>query len=408
MIKKMFKSYDYSIVVAVLLLSVFGLLMIYSSSTVISVTRYDEYTGGQSDFFFQQQKKWLIIGFIAFLSTMIFPYKAYASKKILQGIVLGIIALLIFVFFLGHTAGNAQSWLKLGIIRLQPSEFAKMAVIIYLAAAYSKKQSYINQFDRAVLPPIIFVGFICILVVLQPDIGTATIIAMIATTIIMSSGMGIKNLIKLGMLALAGLILITPIFVIFSNQIFTEKRLGRLYGYLDPFANEDIVGGGYQLVNSYIAIGLGGLNGLGLGESIQKFGYLPESHTDFIMAIIAEELGLFGVTFVLFLLLFIILKGFLIARKSNDPFGSLLAIGISSMIGIQTFINLGGVTGLIPITGVPLPFISYGGSSFLLLMISMGILVNISMFVNRQLDKPQEMNEQPIKHQQTFRKPISY
>lgn len=136
------------------------------------------------------------------------------------------------------------------------------------------------------------------------------------------------------------------------------------------------------MVNSYIALGAGGWKGLGLGQSIQKFNYLPEAHTDFIMAVIAEELGLFGVLFVLLLLTYIVLRGFQIARKCTDPFGSLLAVGISSMVAIQTFINLGGLTGLIPITGVTLPFISYGGSSLLLLMASMGILINVSMFTN--------------------------
>jgi len=163
-----------------------------------------------------------------------------------------------------------------------------------------------------------------------------------------------------------------------GGKIFSDERMSRLYSYLDPFkyASSD----GYQLVNSYLAIGLGGLKGLGLGKGVQKYGYLPESHTDFIMAVIAEELGLFGVMFTLGLLSFIVLRGFWVARRTNDAFGSLLAIGISVMIGFQTFINVGGVTGIIPITGVPLPLVSYGGTSLVLMMASLGLLVNISMF----------------------------
>jgi cell division protein FtsW len=161
----------------------------------------------------------------------------------------------------------------------------------------------------------------------------------------------------------------------------------------DPFA--DAKTSGYHLVNSYIAIGSGGINGLGLGKGIEKLGYLPEPHTDFIMAVIAEELGIWGVGFVIILLAFIVLRGFIIATRCKDPFGSLLAIGISSMIGIQAFVNLSGVSGILPLAGVPLPFVSYGGSSIIQLAIAVGILVNVSMFVN--YEKKYKTNSQPFK-----------
>lgn len=197
------------------------------------------------------------------------------------------------------------------------------------------------------------------------------------------------------MLAL-GIILLTVIITIgfFTGQ-FTANRIGRFTGASDPFANAQ--GTGYQLVNSYLAIGTGGLKGLGLGESVQKYGYLPEPHTDFIMAIIAEELGFFGVMLVLGLLGFLIFRILMLAKKSQDPFASMICIGVASMIGIQTGINLGGLTGLIPITGVTLPFISYGGSSLLTLMVSMGIIVNISFFVNYQ-NKKQKNTENIVLH----------
>ena len=168
--------------------------------------------------------------------------------------------------------------------------------------------------------------------------------------------------------------------LILNDFIFSDVRKGRFLAFQDPFKYEE--GIGWHLANSYIAIGSGGLKGLGLGQSIQKLGYLPESHTDFIMAVIAEELGIFGVGFVLLCLGYLVLKGILVGVRCKDPFGSLMAIGISAMIGIQSFINIGGISGVIPLTGVPLPFVSYGGSSLLQLSIAMGILVNISMFVN--------------------------
>lgn len=387
MLKKMFKSYDYTLIIAVILLSLFGLIMVYSASMVTAVIRYEQ----TSDFFFQKQKVSLIIASVFFILAALFPYKAYSHPKILMTIIFGIMGMLFVVFVFGHTAGNAQSWIKFGTRAIQPSEFAKLGVIIYLAAVYAKKQTYINSFKKGVMPPIFFTLIICGLVAIQPDFGTAFIIMLIATSVIISSGMSRKNLFKLCFLVFALLILISPFLLIFHDEIFSEERMSRIIGYTEPFANGD---DGFQLVNSYIAIGAGGLKGLGLGQGIQKYGYLPESHTDFIMAVIAEELGFAGVLFVLFLLSFIVLKGFQISRKCDEPFGSLLAIGISSMIGIQSFINLGGLTGIIPITGVPLPFISYGGSSLLLLMISMGVLVNISMFINyRQKYKNKEKNK---------------
>ncbi|THE11141.1 FtsW/RodA/SpoVE family cell cycle protein [Bacillus timonensis] len=394
MLKKIIKSYDYTLVVAVFLLCSFGLVMVYSASMVIaSAPKFGE----NPSFFFDRQKVALLAGTAAFFVTMILPYKIYASKKILLTIVLGSVAMLLLVFVVGHTANNAQSWIMVGARGIQPSEFTKLSVIIYLAAVYAKKQAYINQFGIAVMPPIIFTLGICMTVAIQPDFGTAFIIGLIALTIILCSGMGIKSLGKLILLGFVTAVLLSPLLYILSGGILSEGRMGRFLGFMNPFEDEK---NGYQLVNSYIALGAGGWKGLGLGQSIQKFNYLPEAHTDFIMAIIAEELGLFGVLFVLLLLAYIVLRGFQIARKCTDSFGSLLAIGISSMIAIQTFINLGGLTGLIPITGVTLPFISYGGSSLLLLMASMGILINVSMFTNYQsmyLTKEKQPQSQPAR-----------
>jgi cell division protein FtsW len=401
MFKRMMKSYDYPLIIAILLLCLFGLVMVYSSSMVLAASpKFNNPT-----FFYDRQKLSLGIGLIAFIVTMLFPYKAYANSKLLLLIVLGSIGMLSVVFIFGHTANNAQSWLMLGTRGIQPSEFTKLSVIIYLAAVYAKKQSYINQFDKAVLPPILFTIIICFFVAIQPDLGTASIIGMIASTVIICSGMNLKNLFKLALLGIVGFAVVLPIIMFNYNSIVTEERVGRFSGFIDPFEHED--DHGYQLVNSYIALGSGGIKGLGLGQSVQKFGYLPEAHTDFIMAVVAEELGLIGVLFILVLLFFVILKGFLVARKCEDPFGSLLAIGISSMLAIQVFINLGGLTGIIPITGVTLPFISYGGSSLILLLASMGILVNVSMFANYH-SKANEVKRQKISKQKSHKPTHSF
>ncbi|MFC0274688.1 FtsW/RodA/SpoVE family cell cycle protein [Metabacillus herbersteinensis] len=390
MLKKILKSYDYSLILAIFLLCAFGLTMIYSSSMITAVARY----GYEPDHFYQRQKMALTLGSFVFLIMMFLPYRIFLNSKLLKFIMLGSLLILGSLFFFGHAAGNAQSWIKVGGLSLQPGEFVKLSVIIYLAAVYNKKQSYINKFGKGALPPLVFTILVCLFVAIQPDFGTAFIIGMIAVCMILCSGMGIKNIFKFLALGLAGLIVISPILLLNADDIFSKERISRFIGFADPF--KYVKDEGYHLVNSFYAIGSGGLSGVGLGQSVQKYGYLPESHTDFIMAIIAEELGILGVLFVLVLLSFIVLKGFSIARNCDDPFGTLLAVGISSMIAIQTMINLGGLTGLIPITGVPLPFISYGGSSILLLMMSMGLLVNVSMFVNyRHSYKKKEVQPKP-------------
>jgi cell division protein FtsW len=373
MIKKILKSYDYTLIISILLLSIFGLVMIYSASMASAVQRY----GVSSDYFYQKQKLFLLAAALIFMFFAAFPYKAMKSNRILGAMVFSSLAGLVFLFVFGHVAGNAQSWFRIGSFSLQPSEFVKLCVIIYLAAVYAKKQAYINQFNNGVVPPLAYLILVCGLIAIQPDFGTASIIALIAGAMILSSGMNFKNFAKL---VIIGMIVLLPLSFALKGQIFSTKRVDRFAVLKDPFAVEQT--SGYHLANSYIAIGSGGVNGLGLGRGIEKLGYLPESHTDFIMAVIAEELGVWGAGLVILILGYIVLRGIYIALKCKDPFGSLLAIGISSMIGIQSFVNLAGVSGVIPLTGVPLPFISYGGSSLIQLAIATGILVNVSMFVN--------------------------
>lgn len=400
MVKKILKSYDYTLVIVLILLSLFGLVMIYSSSMVSAVQRY----GVNSDYFYQKQKLNLIIGSIVFTFMAIFPYKIMKGTKFLAFIVGGSFFGLATLFIFGHVAGNAQSWFQVGTRSIQPSEFVKIGVIIYLSAVYAKKQNYINEFNKGVVPPVVYLVIVCLLVAIQPDFGTAAIIFAIAAMIIVSSGMNFKNIMKL---ITMGFLFVLPFILLLKDEVFSSTRLSRFEAFSDPFSVEQ--GSGYQLVNSYLAIGSGGINGLGLGHSVQKLGYLPESHTDFIMAVIAEELGIWGVGFVILALGFIVLRGIYIAAKCKDPFGTLLAIGISSMIGIQSFTNLAGISGLMPLTGVPLPFVSYGGSSILQLSVAMGILVNVSMFVNyEQKYKSKESGNLAVASKKSPSKPVHF
>ncbi|GAB3068171.1 putative lipid II flippase FtsW [Virgibacillus ainsalahensis] len=370
MIQKI-KDYDFTLIITPLVLTAFGLVMIYSASMVIAVVE-----GSESTHYLIRQSIWFSIGMVVFVFCSIFPYRYY--QKLMKIIIVGVILLLVGVLFFGTTINNAKSWFVIGPLSLQPAEFAKLALIMYLASVYSKKQSYIDKFSTGVLPPLIMTGIILALVVMQPDIGTAAIILLIASTVIFSSGVRFKHLFILIFIGLAIMAIAIP-------NMLTDTRIERFTGAYGPFEAPD--SSGYQLIQSYLAIGTGGLTGEGLGQSVQKLGYLMEAHTDFIMAIIAEELGFLGVAIVIGLLAVIVLRGIFISRKCKDSFGALLAIGISSMVGIQAFINLGAISGILPITGVPLPFVSYGGSSLLVLMASMGILNNVAMTVNKE-EKP--------------------
>ncbi|MFD1360213.1 putative lipid II flippase FtsW [Lentibacillus salinarum] len=377
MIKKV-KDYDFTLMITPLILTAFGIVMIYSASMVLAVVE-----GHESTHYLIRQIQWFCLALAGFVMGSAVPYKHY--QKLTKMIMIIVIIMLAGVLIFGETVSNAKRWFDLGPFSLQPAEFAKLGLIIYLASVYSKKQAYINEFNRGVLPPLILTAVLLALIVQQPDIGTAVIIFLIACSVIFSSGVRFKHLFILVLVGLALLAFAIP-------NMVTDERISRFAGAYQPF--EDPGDDGYHLVQSYLAIGSGGLIGEGLGQSVQKLGFLLEPHTDFIMALIAEELGFLGVMIVIGLLALIVLRGLFIARKCSDSFGALLAIGISSMVGFQAFINLGAISGILPITGAPLPFVSYGGSSLLVMMVAMGILNNIAKFVKLSEQEPEPANEE--------------
>ncbi len=376
-IKRYAKNFDYPLFFVYIALTLFGLVMIYSASMAWSVNYY----GDPPDRFYKQQLVNLALAFPVFAIAALFPYKHFSKKWMLMT-VLGVIFLgLVLVHFIGYAAGGAQSWINLGFASIQPSEIAKVGIIFYLAGVFSNKykNGTINKLNESIAPPIIILTLVLLSVFFEPDLGSMMIIGAVGLSVMAASGIRFKFFARLAALVIgASALFILPIMIFASDMIFTEKRLGRLDAFFNPFSDE--LGFGLQIVNGYLAIGSGGLSGLGLGQSIQKLGYLPEPHTDFIMSVIAEELGVFGVLFVLGGLAFIVLRGLMIAMTTKDPLARMLATGVSSMIGIQAFVNLGGMTGIIPLTGVTLPFISYGGTSVILLSLAMGVLMNVSMF----------------------------
>lgn len=377
--KKYFKEFDYPLFITYFLLSVFGLVMIYSAGMMSAVNRNQ----GEPELFYKKQLLNVSIGLVFFAVGVTIPYKKYAKKRAMQLLIGSTAVLLLAVHFIGVSPGNsgAQSWLDLWKVRFQPSEYAKLTTIICLSVflANLDKRGTIDSI-KSYKPFIFLFAALIFSLYLEPDMGAILLFGTIVLIIILSSNISMKTISK-------GLILLTPFIIIgvivaISKGLLTEKRLGRLSAFTNPF--EDAENFGLQIINGYYAIGLGGVQGAGLGQSVMKLGYIPEPHTDFIMAIISEELGAVGVLIVLGGLGFIVLRAFVIGIRSRDPLARLMAIGIGSWIGVQTFVNIGGLSGLIPLTGVTLPFISYGGTSLVFLSFAMGLLINISMFVKKE------------------------
>lgn len=384
-LKQFIRNFDFPLFFVYLGLCLFGLVMIYSSSMVWAVGK----NGWAPDYFFKKQVTNLAIALPVFFMVAFFPYKNFKRKKLMIASVVGMLLLLVSVhiFGYGREEVGAQRYINIGGINLQPSEFAKIIMIIYFSSVFAKKyeKGTINNLNESIGPPIAILVAAIGSIMMETDIGTSLIIIVGAFSVIAASGINRQSFLKLSGIIAIGMSLLA-IFLFFGwDTIMTDNRQGRLLSFLNPF--DYIQGSGNQVANGYIAIGAGGLMGLGLGNSIQKMGYLPEPHTDVIMAVISEELGIFGSIIVIGGLGFIVLRALSIALKAKDPQARMLAAGIGSVIGIQTFVNLGGLTGLIPLTGVPLPFISYGGTSVILMSVAVGILMNVSMFVKYERKK---------------------
>ncbi|HSP22697.1 MAG TPA: FtsW/RodA/SpoVE family cell cycle protein, partial [Planococcus sp. (in: firmicutes)] len=295
-IKRYAKNFDYPLFFVYIALTLFGLVMIYSASMAWSVNYY----GDDPDRFYIQQLINLSLAFPVFAVAALFPYKHFSKKWMLMTVLAVIFIGLVLVHFIGYAAGGARSWIDLGFVNIQPSEVAKVGIIFYLAGVFSNKykNGTINKLNESVAPPVIILTLVLLSVFLEPDLGSMMIIGAVGLSVMAASGIQFKFFARLAAIVVgASAIFILPIMIFASDMIFTEKRMGRLDAFFNPFSDE--LGFGLQIVNGYLAIGSGGLSGLGLGQSIQKLGYLPEPHTDFIMSVIAEELGVLGVLFVL-------------------------------------------------------------------------------------------------------------
>jgi cell division protein FtsW len=358
------RGIDRSLLLVTMLLTVIGLAMILSASYV----KAEEMTGDPF-FFFKKQLIWLFIGFGALLCGINIDYRKLRplAKPILW------VAVILLGFVLlegsGHSAKGSARWIGFGMLKFQPSELAKLAVAVYLASVIADKPRLITNLQRGFLPLLGILMVVFFLVLKQPDLGTGITILVIGFVLLAAGGARIKHLSATALFAL-------PASVFAWLFILKGYQKDRVLTFLNP--QSDPQGKGYHIIQSLIALGSGGLLGAGFGNSKQKFLYLPEQHTDFIFAIIGEELGLIGAAAVVCLFIFYAWRGYRAAVRSSDAFGALLACGLTTMVICQALINIGVVTSSMPVTGIPLPFISYGGSSLTLLLFATGLLLNIS------------------------------
>lgn len=358
------KNIDLVLLISVIAISIFGIIMIYSSSNI-----WAEYKFNDAFKYLKMQGLFLIVGIVLMIIISKIPYKYYLDKANIILVICFVLLILVLIPGIGKIRNGSRSWFGVGGLGIQPSEFMKLALIIFISKYLHKNERNNISIKKDILP-ILFITLLTFgLIMLQPDFGTGVIIVMSIIGILFISGLKMRFFIIAGLVGVVGavvLILIAP------------YRFERILSFINPWV--DPLGTGFQAIQSLFAIGPGGLLGLGLGNSIQKHFYLPEPQTDFIFAIISEEFGFLGVLIVSALFLTIIYRGMKISLNAKDLFSKYLSFGITFSLAFQALLNLMVVVSLIPITGVTLPFLSYGGSSLLITLCSMGILLNISRF----------------------------
>ncbi len=374
MVKK--NATDFTVIASVAGLVAIGIIMVFSSSYTYTLVHY-----GDGLHYLKLMVRWAILGsFVMFITSNIkyVVWKRWAPLILIMSIVF---LLLLLYTPLGITAKGATRWLRLGPIQFMPSEVAKMGLIIFLSASIEKRQYRIQKLITGQLPYLLLAGIFFLLLREQPDFSTAIVMMIIIGSLLFVGGMKFSHFF-LVVSAGVGSLAYMSYHVLITGTI-TNYRAQRLISFVDPW--EYAQGDGYQVIQSLYALGSGGVTGQGLGQSVQKHLYLPEPQNDFIFSIIGEELGYVGGLIVIMLFLLLIWKGIKIAMNAPDLFSSLMATGIVAMIGSQAIINIAVATSSMPVTGMPLPFVSYGGTSLLILMGAAGILVNISKYCNFEI-----------------------
>ena len=357
-----FKGADKTLMATVGIIIAFGLIMLSSATSAVAYAKY-----GDSFYFFKHQLFGVGLGLIAFYILAKIDYHRWEKYGFWFLILSIILLLLVFVPGLSANYGKARSWINVFGFSLQPSELVKISFLIYLSSWLARRKKFVKDFSQGTAPFVVVLGFIAFLMVKQPDIGTLSIITMVSIIVYFVGGANIRHILVMMVIGMAGIAVMTTLM---------PYQASRIKCFMDP--SSSAADTCYQVNQSLIAVGSGGFMGRGLGASRQKFAYLPEVSGDSIFAIIGEEVGLIFSSILVMLFMLLFYRGYLIAKGALDDFGKLLAIGIVSWVVIQAIINIGGMINFMPMTGVPLPFISYGGSAILSAMAAMGILVNIS------------------------------
>ena len=347
--------------VAVVLLSA-GVVMVYSASAIVAADRFqDPY------FFLKKQLFWALLGAVAMLVAVRVDYRHLEKLMVPVLIVAAVLLVLVLVPPFGQAINGTRRWIRFGVVSFQPAELAKLALVIYLAAFVARRQEELTDVRRGLLPPLLVAGAFAALVFVQPDLGNCLTLIALTFGLLYLAGAPMRYL---------GWALAPAVPLLIIAIYAAPYRWRRMTAFWDPWS--DARGSGFQIIQSWLAFGNGGLLGQGIGGSRQKLFYLPESHTDFIFAVVGEELGFVGATAFVALFAILIWRGLRIGLRTSEPFGAYLALGITLLIATQVLVNLGVVTGLLPTKGLPLPFISFGGSALLMTMLSTGVLLNIS------------------------------
>ena len=353
--------YDIKLLFPVLFLVGVGIVMVYSASSALALKKY-----GTDYFFLKKQGLFALAGIVTLVVFTHVPYRLY--RYLTYPLLISAFCLLMAIQLsdFGYAAGGSARWLRFGGLSFQPSEFARFVLIIFLAYSMNKKRERIKEFSVGFLPHILVLGVFSILILMQPDFGSVVLLAAITWIMMFVGGVRLLHLLSVLLVAAPA-----GYFLMFH----AEYRIRRIMSFLDPWQYQ--ADEGYQITHSLMAFGTGGIWGTGIGKGYQKLFYLPEPHTDFIFSVIGEELGLYGVMFILVLYALVLWRGITISRNTRDLFGAFLAAGLTTAIGLQVFVNMAVTLGLLPTKGLTLPFLSYGGTSLLISMASVGILMNI-------------------------------
>lgn len=356
------KSPDIILLLVTLILVTVGTAMIYSSSSIIALERFKD---GQ--YFLKKQILFVFLGLISMVLMTKIPY-TQLRKWAYPGMLLSLLLLAILLIpNVGIKHGGATRWLNMGVFSFQVTEMVKISMVVFLSHLLARKVHQLKKFSKGVLVPLVVASVAILLIILEPDFGTAVIIATILLIMLCIAGSRITHI----LLLMAAFISVGVLLILYKGY-----RVARLTAFLDPW--KDASNTGFQIIQSLLSFGSGGTFGVGIGDGMQKLFYLPEPHTDFILSILAEESGFIGVTIVIVMFAIFAFRGFMIALKAPDLFGTLLAVGLTMVIALESFINIAGVMGIIPLKGLVLPFLSYGGTAFIMSMTAVGILLNIS------------------------------